>query len=517
MNLSLLDYIFESFRCTRFELIKCEAPIIINKQLNISPLLLHRIAQEAFSRIARYFRPSHWSLLNACAYDPDISNKERLVLNILLQNAHIAATTAFPLCQDTGTATIYAWKAESLYTGADDASILACGAIEAYKKNYLRASQLSFHSFFDEYAPTNNEPVQVHIQACPDYEDPSYKFIFIAKGGGSSHKTAFFSMTKAFLTAENFEQFLIERIKALGTDACPPYRLAVVVGGTSPEFNLEVLKLATTELLDTVPVEGDSWIKRSLYWENRVLEIGRDSGIGAQSGGKYLIADARVLRLARHAASCPVSIGISCCAHRNMLGYIDKTGTYLEQLATKPPPVEFPVQGKLINIDMPMDELCNHLSHCQLKEPLLLSGSLVVARDAAHYRWCQSKEIPDYVRKYPIFYAGPSECPPDTVIGSLGPTTAGRMDSYAEKLLSQGASRITVAKGERSPKWLELCKKYGALYLVTIGGAAALFAQYYVTKSEIIDYPDLGMEAVRLIHVVNIPAFLAVNGLQTNV
>ncbi|MDR2364004.1 MAG: FumA C-terminus/TtdB family hydratase beta subunit [Spirochaetaceae bacterium] len=537
--------IADAFRKTQFKLPQApgEKPVLSGGRLFIPPALLRRAAEEAFSSLAFYFRESHLELLAGPLSDPELSPNDRWVLSSLLENALIAARGELALCQDTGTAVIYGWKDEGVYTGGDDGAELEAGTARAYEKNHLRFSQIAPSSFFEEYQTGNNLPAQIRLEALPgEGPNPRYCFLFAAKGGGSSNKTAYFSKTKALLEENAFDAFLAEKIPALGTAACPPYRLAVVVGGTSPEVNLEVLKLATTEILDGAPFfaspggsagQNRGWIFRDPYWENRVMEIGRKSGLGAQFGGTSLLLDARVLRLTRHAASCPVSIGVSCNAHRNLLAYIDGEGLHLEKLAEAPGeffarrgiPVSAAGPGlgggsteediPRIGLDRPLGEIRAALSRLRAGDRVLLSGKLLVARDAAHLRWhtliTRGRELPEYLFKYPIYYAGPAATPPGKVIGSLGPTTAQRMDPYGEEFMSRGASLVTLAKGNRSPQWRGACKKYGGFYLGAIGGAAALSAERHIISGEIIDYPELGMEAVRLIEVRDLPAFILID------
>ncbi|MDR2808436.1 MAG: fumarate hydratase [Spirochaetaceae bacterium] len=520
LYLDTTDIIAQSFHAARFDTLPCkEKPSRKGNRLFIPPRLLHRMAEEAFHRLAFYLRRSHLDLLAERYHDPQSSANDRFVLRTLLENAGVACKGELALCQDTGTVVIYGWKDEAVYTGGDDAKELAEGALDAYQKHHLRASQVGASSFFDEYNTATNAPVQIKLHACAAAEKRKcYRFLFIAKGGGSSNKTAFFSLSKASLEEEQFSRFLDEQIKALGTNACPPYRLAVVVGGTSPEYNLELLKLATTEILDYAPYDGNAWIRRDRYWEERIMEKGRQSGLGAQFGGTNLLLDARVLRLPRHAASCPVSIGVSCVAHRNLLGVIDSKGIHLERLCTTAP--QYPTLDSqsppafAVNLAPPLSNLCRQLSQFSVGDRLLLSGELLVARDAAHYEWHRrlkaGQTLPDYLYRYAIFYAGPSERPPGKIIGSVGPTTAGRMDRYAEAFLSAGVSLVTVAKGARNLQWVDACRRYGGFYLGTVGGAAALMAEQYITKDTIIDYPELGMEAVRLISVHNLPAVILI-------
>jgi fumarate hydratase class I len=526
-----------------------EKPRPEGSRLFIPPAMLQRAAEEGFRELSFFFRESHLRLLAERLKDPELSANDRLAIRLLLKNAIIAAGGELALCQDTGTAVIYGWKEEGVFTGDDDREALEAGAAGAYTKNYLRASQTGAFSFFGEFNTGDNLPAQIHLEPVPSIikgtgkEGPgasppsgTYRFLFIAKGGGSSNKTSLFSMTKALLEKEAFEKFLEEKIRALGTAACPPYRLAVVVGGTSPELNLEVLKLATAEALDAAPffTEGEgaeqargNWIRRDSYWEKRAMEIGRQTGLGAQFGGSSLLLDARVLRLPRHAASCPVSIGVSCVAHRNLLAFIDREGLHIERLCSNPAAFLGGLGLNLdkeaqdsegafrINLDRPIGEVCRELSAFKAGDRLLLSGRLLVARDAAHLKWHgligEGKDLPAYLFKHPVYYAGPAAAPPGRIIGSLGPTTAGRMDGYAEEFMSRGASLITVAKGNRSASWRESCRKYGGFYLGTIGGAAALLAGEHVTANELIDYPELGMEAVRLITVKDLPAFIIID------
>jgi fumarate hydratase class I len=529
--------ILEAFKHTRFSAMALAPPKFENQRLVIAPETLRCLSQEAFKRLAFYTRESHLSLLAAALDDSAASENDRLVIETLLRNAEVAARGELALCQDTGTASIYGWKDNSVSMAADDAEELSEGAALAYKENHLRASMIASSSFFDEYNTGDNLPAHCQIFASPDSsEGPAYRFLFAAKGGGSANKTAYFAMTKALLEEKAFRVFLEEKIISLGTAACPPYRLAVVVGGQSPEFNLEILKLATTEILDYAPAFADGedeaefrsrgWIRRDPYWESQVMEIGRASGLGAQFGGRHLLLDARVIRLPRHAASCPVSIGVSCSAHRNMLGYIDSTGVYLEALAEQPgvwlrehgislSGAEAGGSLPAINLNRPMNEIRADLGRLKTGDRVLLSGKLLVARDAAHLKWhaliAEGREPSSYIFNHPIYYAGPAATPPGKIIGSIGPTTAQRMDPYAEELMSRGASLITVSKGNRSPAYTAACKKYGGFYLGAIGGAAALPAEENILSQELIDFPELGMEAVRLIEVRDFPVFIIID------
>jgi fumarate hydratase class I len=530
--------ITKAFEKTEFKTLDTgeDKPRLEGGRLFIPPAMLRRAAEEGFRELSFFFRESHLRLLAERLKDPELSANDRFAIRLLLKNAISAAGGELALCQDTGTAVIYGWKDEEVFTGASDKEALEAGAAAAYKNNYLRSSQTGAFSFFEEFNTGDNLPAQIHLEPAPSLSSGCYRFLFIAKGGGSSNKTSLFPMTKALLEKGAFEKFLEEKIRALGTAACPPYRLAVVVGGTSPELNLEALKLATAEALDAAPffTEGEkaeeargNWIRRDAYWEKRVMEIGRATGLGAQFGGPSLLLDARVLRLPRHAASCPVSIGVSCVAHRNLFAFIDREGLHIERLCPGPaafleglgfnPDSETQDSEKAfrINLDRPMGEICRELSAFKAGDRLLLSGRLLVARDAAHLKWHgligEGKDLPSYLFKHPVYYAGPAATPPGRVIGSLGPTTAGRMDGYAEEFMSRGASLVTLAKGNRSALWRESCRKYGGFYLGTVGGAAALLAGEHVTANELIDYPELGMEAVRLITVKDLPAFIVID------
>ncbi|MDR1373551.1 MAG: fumarate hydratase [Treponema sp.] len=533
------DLIEKAFSSTEFMLLEGTDRELRaeNGDLVISPALLRRLSEEGFKRLSFYLRRNHLALLAGVCADPGASANDKLVVRTLLENAMTAAKGEFALCQDTGTAIVYGWKNEGVRTGDGDGAELASGIAAAYKNNFLRASQTVPVSFFDEAAMDNNLPAQIRLEAAIKQEDPAYRFLLIAKGAGSSNKTAYFSMTKALLEEKAFERFLEEKIRALGTAACPPYRLAVVVGGSSPEYNLEILKLATTEILDAAPrisavrartggALNSGVLFRDPYWESRVMDMSRRTGLGAQFGGTSLALDARVLRLSRHAGSCPVSIGVSCSAHRNLLAFIDARGLHLEKLEENPaaflrsrgfdlssgPESAAETAPRPVNLDRPMEELCRSLSHVTPGDRLLLSGKLLIARDAAHLNWhrllAERKPLPTYLFKHPIYYAGPSAVPPGRITGSLGPTTAQRMDPYGEELMSLGASLITLAKGNRSPAWAAACKKYGGFYLGVVGGAAALQAERNLIASEIIDYPELGMEAVRLAEVRDLPAFV---------
>jgi fumarate hydratase class I len=533
---SIIDAAFAAASFRRLDL-PGAGPALKDGLLEVPPALLRELSREAFRRISFYFRRSHLRGLAATFSDAAASDNDRFVAATLLRNAVVAARGELPLCQDTGTATILGWKSESVRTRADDAAFLSDGAREAYGRYNLRSSQVGASSFFDEFDTLTNLPAQIHIEAVPDGAaadgrgGPAYRLLFVAKGGGSANKTSLFQMSKALLEPERFDAFLKEKVAALGTAACPPYRLAVVVGGTSAEENLRVLKLATTELLDSAPPApgaGGGAIFRDGFWERRLMEIAKESGAGAQFGGTALALDARVLRLSRHAASCPVSIGVSCSAHRNALAVVDSDGAFLEELEERPAEylaslgVELSAAAELgagrssrIDLERPMAEVRRSLSALRVGDRVLLSGRILVARDAAHLKWHAlvkaGAELPAYLSRHPILYAGPAATPPGKPIGSFGPTTAQRMDEYAEELMSRGASLITLAKGNRGAAWTAACAVHGGFYLGIVGGAAALIAEENILESEILDYPELGMEAVRLIRVRDLPAFLIVD------
>lgn len=534
--------------------------------LTVDGSVLAAFTEQAFKRLSFTFPQEHLESLVDVACDPASSENDRLVAVKLLENAVIAAKGTLPLCQDTGVAQVFAWKDAGVCTaltaaggtvhfGSDEEAFTA-GVGKAYKENNLRFSINIPSSLFDEKNSATNLPAQVDVfstngagtgtaeyagSSCSngtgsDSTEPSYRFLFCAKGGGSSNKTDFTCATKALLNPQSFERFLKTKIAALGTAACPPYTIAVVIGGLSPEQNLQTLKLATTGYWDAAEALnkiGGSirWTDtvggvrplRCRDWEERVLQIAAETGLGAQFGGSHLAAHARVFRLPRHGASCFASIGVSCNAHRNLVGYISREGAFLQKNVSDPRPFfekaatytahtaahhEEPVAVELSSIDAARAALSKY----PVGQAFLFSGEILVARDAAHARWKalleSGKPLPDYTLHYPILYAGPAETPKGAVIGSFGPTTANRMDPYADDLMSRGAALITIAKGNRSELWRTACKKYGAFYLGTIGGAAALIAEKHITARKVLDYPDLGMEAVQLISVKDLPVFL---------
>jgi fumarate hydratase class I len=465
------------------------------------------IASEAFDRLSFTFTKKHLEHLVTIVNTETNTFNDRLVASMLLENAVIAAKGVYPLCQDTGTAQIFAWKDGSMRTEGDDIDSLSAGIVHTYTTRNLRFSTTIPSSLFDESDPMNNMPAQILIHSTASTPKPAYRFLFCAKGGGSSNKTAFIQGTKALLNEKSLKIFLRTQIAALGTAACPPYTIAVVVGGLSPEQNLMTLKLATAgyfahdlsgwdyRVFGTRPL-------RDGEWEKKVLEIAAKTGLGAQFGGRSLASEAYVLRLPRHGASCPVSIGVSCSAHRNLHGYIDGTGVYLEKTVGDPLSlpglahgVEFArgadsgtkrIQPVSVDLDRGIASVRSNLSGLACGTPVYLTGTILVARDAAHARWRklleEGRPLPDYVTAYAILYAGPAQTPAGRITGSFGPTTAGRMDDYAEELMKCGAAFVTLAKGNRSEAWRKACRTYGATYLGTVGGAAALIAEKNIMK-----------------------------------
>lgn len=491
------------------------------KMLMVEPEALTTIAKEAFRDVSHLLRTSHLESLKSILDDTEASDNDRFVALELLKNASIAAGGTLPMCQDTGTAIIVAHKGERVVTGADDAAALSDGVKKTYNESNLRYSQMAPLDMYKEVNTGSNLPAQIEI-----YSEPgdSYEFLFIAKGGGSANKSFLLQETKSVLNPDGLRKLLSEKIASLGTSACPPYHLAIVIGGLSAELTLKTVKLASCHYLDNLPTEGDKSGRafRDLQMEKEVLEITRQLGIGAQFGGKYFCHDVRVVRLPRHGASLPIGIGVSCSADRQLMGRIDKDGIWLEQLDKDParflPEVESnDLSKEIIHVDLSksMDEIRKSLSGKPVGTRLMLTGTLLVSRDIAHAKWKEiiesGKEMPEYIKKHPIYYAGPAKTPEGYASGSFGPTTAGRMDSYADLLMSRGGSLITLAKGNRGKNVREACGKYGGFYLGTIGGAAARLAQDSIKKVEVIDFPELGMEAVHKIEVEEFPAFIITN------
>jgi fumarate hydratase class I len=489
------------------------------KILKVDPEGLRLLAKEAFSDVSFYLRPAHLEKLSSILADKEASDNDKFVAHTMLMNQVVAAEGELPTCQDTGTAIVVAKKGEDVYTGACDAEYLSKGVYETYDERNLRFSQVVAQSMFDEKNTGNNLPAQIDIYA---EQGNKYEFLFLTKGGGSGNKTFLYQETKSLLTEENLKAFVEKKIMDLGTSACPPYHLALVIGGTSAEATLATVKKASAGYLDHLPTEGNDKGQafRDLEWEEKVLKICQESKIGAQFGGKYFVHDVRVIRLPRHAASCPVGLGVSCSADRNVKAKITEEGIFLEQLEKQPArfvPERAPELEPAIDIDLdkPMEEVLKVLTHYPIKTRLNLSGTLVVARDMAHARIKQmldeGKEMPDYLKNHPVYYAGPAKTPQGMPSGSFGPTTAGRMDPYVGPFQSKGGSMIMVAKGNRSQQVTDACKKHGGFYLGSIGGPAAILAKTNIKSVEVVDFPELGMEAVRKIRVENFPAFIIVD------
>ena len=477
------------------------------------------LAEQAFKDVSHLLRPAHLKQLAMIVDDPEASKNDRYVALEMLKNAVISAQGVFPLCQDTGTAIVIGKKGQKVWTGFSDKEAISKGIFNAYTKNNLRYSQLAPLTMFDEINTECNLPAQIELYAAKGDE---YNFLFIAKGGGSANKTFFYQETKAILTPENLAGFMESKMKSLGTGACPPYHLAFVVGGTSAEANLKTVKLASAGYLDTLPEKGNKLghAFRDIKLEAQLLKISRELGIGAQFGGKYFCHDIRVVRLPRHGASCPIGLGVSCSAHRNIKAKITRDGIFLEKLETDPAnylPLPQIDEEDAVRIDLnkPMGELRTILSKYPVATPLLLDGKIIVARDIAHARLKERLDkgegLPQYFKNYIIYYAGPAKTPVGYPSGSFGPTTAGRMDPYVPVFQEHGGSLIMLAKGNRSSEVVTSCKKYGGFYLGSIGGSAARLGKECITGIETIAYPELAMESIFLITVKNFPAFIIID------
>lgn len=493
---------------------------VVNRTLlKVEPEALKLLAKQAFIDLSFYLRPGHLRQLRDELADPEASDNDRFVLYTHLQNAVVASAGQLPTCQDTGTAIVMGKKGQYILTDGDDAAALSEGIYETFQERCLRYSQIAPLEMFKEKNTSSNLPAQVDILADKGDE---YHFLFVAKGGGSANKAYLYQSTPAVLNEKDLEAFVKSKLKDIGTSACPPYHLAVVIGGTSAETTLKMVKLASTGYLDHLPTTGSAGGRafRDLEWEKRILKIAQDSRIGAQFGGKYFAHDVRVIRLSRHAASCPIGIGVSCSADRNIKAKITRDGVFLEQLETNPaqylpkeaPELAPPVQ---VNLNAGMDNVRKILSQFPVKTRLSLTGTLIVARDAAHAKIKQmldrGEPMPAFFKDYPIYYAGPAKTPVGMASGSFGPTTAGRMDSFVDVFQSHGGSMIMIAKGNRSKAVTEACKKYGGFYLGSIGGPAAILAQSNIKKVELVAFEEMGMEAVRKIEVVDFPAFIVVD------
>ena len=490
--------------------------------LKVEPEALTRLTAEAMHDIAHYLRTEHLEQLRSILDDPEASDNDRFVATELLHNANIAAGGVLPMCQDTGTAVIMGRKGEQVLTFADDAEAISRGVYDTYHTSNLRYSQLAALDMFSEVNTGNNLPAQIEIHSKPG---DAYELFYMAKGGGSANKSFLYQKTKALLNEESLLDFCDETLRLLGTAACPPYHLALVVGGTSAEHNLKTAKLASAKYLDSLPTSGDAATGhgfRDLEWEQRILELTRSFGIGAQFGGKYFCHDVRVVRLPRHGASNPIGIAVSCSADRQAKAKITADGLFLERLETDPARFlpearsdELSSEVVAVDLDRPMPAILEQLTRCPVKTRLALTGTLVVGRDIVHARIKEQLDagepMPVYLRDHPIYYAGPAKTPEGYASGSFGPTTAGRMDSYVDQFQAAGGSMVMLAKGNRSSEVTEACARHGGFYLGSIGGPAARLAQDSIRKVEVLDYPELGMEAVWRIEVEDFPAFVVID------
>ncbi len=486
------------------------------KILKIDPRGLELLAKTAVSDLSFFLRTSHLEKLASILDDPEATDNDRFVAYIMLRNTVISAKGDLPWCQDTGTAIVIGKKGEQVWTGVNDALYLSKGIFETYREKNLRYSQVVPFTMFEEKNSGTNLPAQIDIYST---EGNCYEFLFITKGGGSANKTFLYQQSKSLLTEEGLTKFVKDKIRELGTSACPPYHLALVIGGTSAEATLKTVKEASAGYLDHIPASGKESGRafRDLEWEKKIEKICQEYGVGAQFGGKYFVHDVRVIRMPRHAASCPVGLGVSCSADRNIKAKITDQGIFLEELEKNParflpakaPELEKPVE---VDLDRPMKEVLAQLTKYPVKTRLNLKGTLVVARDIAHARIKkmidEGKPMPEYFKNHPVYYAGPAKTPEGMPSGSFGPTTAGRMDTYVELFQSLGGSLIMLAKGNRGRCVIDSCKKYGGFYLGSVGGPAAILAAENIKSVEIVDFEDLGMEAVRKIKVENMPAFI---------
>ncbi len=489
--------------------------------LKVHPEGLAFLARTAMHDISFFYRTKHVEQIAAILNDPEASKNDKFVALVLLRNAEIAAKGILPLCQDTGTATVFAKKGQQVWTNANDHEALSKGIYKTYTEENLRYSQTVPLDMYTEKNSGTNLPAQIDIYSTHGNQ---YEFLFIAKGGGSANKSMLFQESKALLNPEKLESFLLDKIKNLGTAACPPYHIAIVIGGTSAEETLKIVKLASAKYLDNLPTEGNIHGRafRDRALEEKILKSANSIGIGAQFGGKYLALDVRIIRLPRHGASCPVGIGVSCIADRNIKAKINREGIWLEKLEKNPGrfiPDSWrkAVENEAIQIDLnqPMPQILSELTKYPVGTRLSLTGPIIVARDIAHAklkeRLDKGEGLPEYLKNHPIYYAGPAKTPAGMPSGSFGPTTAGRMDSYVNLFQSHGASLIMIAKGNRSQAVTDACHKYGGFYLGSIGGPAAVLAQENIKKVELIEFPELGMEAVYRIEVENFPAFILVD------
>jgi fumarate hydratase class I len=489
--------------------------------LEVDAQVLTRLTAEAIRDVSHLFRPGHLAQLRRILDDPEASSNDRFVALQLLKNANVSAGMILPSCQDTGTAIVIGKRGEGVLTTGDDEEALSRGVFDTYQQSNLRYSQMAPLSMYEEKNTGTNLPAQIELHATKGDE---YHFLFITKGGGSANKSFLYQQTRAVLNPKSLMDFLEKQVRTLGTAACPPYHLAVVIGGTSAETTLKTVKLASCRYLDHLPTTGNELGRafRDTELEGQILAMTQRLGIGAQFGGKYFCHDVRVIRLPRHGASCPIAIGVSCSADRQILGKITRDGVFLEQLETDPasylPEIdESALGGEVVQLDLdrPMSEIRAELSKYPIKTRLSLSGSLIVARDIAHAKLKERIDrgdgLPDYFKQGIVYYAGPAKTPKGYASGSFGPTTAGRMDSYVDLFMQHGGSFVTLAKGNRSQAVTDACEKHGGFYLGSIGGPAAILAQDCIKKVEVVEYEELGMEAIWRIHVENFPAFLVVD------
>lgn len=489
--------------------------------LKVSPKAITVLAKQAMHDCAFFLRPSHQAQVAKILSDTQASENDKYVALTMLRNAEISAKGQLPFCQDTGTATVYAKKGQQVWTGGGDEDAISRGIYETYVEDNLRYSQNAPLTMYDEVNTGTNLPAQIDLVATDGEE---YNFLFIAKGGGSANKSYLFQETKALLNPISLENFLNEKIKILGTSACPPYHIAFVIGGSSADMCMKTVKLASTKYYDNLPTSGNELGQafRDLEMEEKILKAAQNSGIGAQFGGKYFAHDIRIVRLPRHGASCFVGMAVSCSADRNIKAKINKNGIWIEKLEDNPSkyiPEQYRNTGEgnaiKINLNRPMKEVLTELTKHPVSTRLSLSGTIVVGRDIAHAKLKElldsGQDLPEYVKNHPIYYAGPAKTPKGMPSGSFGPTTAGRMDSYVDLFQSKGGSMIMIAKGNRSQQVTDACKKYGGFYLGSIGGPAAVLAQDSIKKVECLAYPELGMEAIWKIEVVDFPAFILVD------
>jgi fumarate hydratase, class I len=488
--------------------------------LVVSREALRALSEAAFGDINHYLRPGHLKQLRSILEDKEASDNDKFVAFDFLKNANIAAGGVLPMCQDTGTAIIMGKKGSNVISDGDDEAALSEGARDAYLRRNLRYSQVAPLSMYEEKNTANNMPAQCEIYA---EGDDAYKFMFMAKGGGSANKSFLFQATPSVLTKDRLLAFLKEKVLTLGTAACPPYHLAIVIGGTSAELCMKTVKLASARYLDALPTHGsaDGNAFRDLEMEQEILKMTQSLGVGAQFGGKYFCHDVRVIRMPRHGASLPIGLGVSCSADRQVLGKITKDGVYLEELEHNPaqylPAVEQSLGGEVVKIDLnqPMKDILATLSKHPIKTRVSMTGTMIVARDSAHAKLRERLEkgepLPDYFKNHPVYYAGPAKTPDGYASGAFGPTTAGRMDSFVDQFQAAGGSMVMVAKGNRAVAVREACKKHGGFYLGSIGGAAANLAEHCIKKVEVVEYPELGMEAIWRIEVVDFPAFIIID------